>query len=217
MFNQLTLTIQFTGILCIRNVSLISDMEQLSKVDNLSWMEPPQPLGWGGPTWWRSLVVMCGFGYYGFIGIKQVVFWVHGGNKMNRKSFKEKTHQATKSNIDRLVTSFKPLHKWLWGFIIWSKVKKTKPNNINLRSPICQTSENQSILANNQHTVFSFGQASIFLRYQIKFQEACVIIILAHYFWNKKPMYHDKAYLVRNHYEYFEMTMYLYHIFSKKF
>jgi hypothetical protein len=48
------------------------------------------------------------------------------------------THQATKSNINRLVTSFEPFYKRFRRFIIRCKIKEAKSHNINLRSPICR-------------------------------------------------------------------------------
>lgn len=53
----------------------------------------------------------------------------------------EATHEATKPNVDRLWTSFKPLHEWFRGLIVWCQIKKAKPNNIHLRSPICKVTE----------------------------------------------------------------------------
>lgn len=50
--------------------------------------------------------------------------------------FKNITHKAPKSNVNRLFTSFYPFHKRTWRLIIWSKVKKTKSNYINFRPPI---------------------------------------------------------------------------------
>lgn len=81
-------------------------------------------------------------------------------DKVIYKLFKKKkydgnkyTHQAAKSNVNRLVTIFEPFYKGLRRLIVRCKIKKAKPYYINFWSPICIPKEKQIGSFNTAHEV----------------------------------------------------------------